>query len=405
MKESIIQKALTLAKQKKKITPLDEEFQKEGIYNYLLHDIELIKEVFLTKHKIYIAPPHPYRDTKNILGALGFKTLKMPGSPLKGDNLDRSYEQSFEKLAIKISSFLNKTYKANIANEINLTDLISHLVLEVMILNLFDFEQDNIGKDFYISTMKLENFIKTSRETKYSLRSPKEFEKELKEIASEQDKLLLKIIDAKEETRTLPKEEKKKLSRAMTRSLLNAFGGTSTTIVWLLHLLSENENELANARKEIDEVLLNQTPKFKDLEKLTYLEAILKETMRLYPAGWMISRTSIESDNLDNISIPKGSTLYACIYSIHRDTKYWEHPDRFMPQRFLNSKKHEAFIPFGIGPRKCVGANFAFTSMQFIASIILSKYEITFQKKSFTPVPRVALRPSPEAMVQIEKIK
>ena len=201
----------------------------------------------------------------------------------------------------------------------------------------------------------------------------------------------------------LDKKESKRMCRSMTRTLLNAFAGSSTTLVWMSHLLDRDPVVKTKLNTELDKVIQGRLPVFKDLKKLNYVEAVLKETMRLYPAGWMISRQSEEEDKLLDIKIPKNSMIHICTYSLHRDPRYWEQENEFIPQRFIDNPNPAAFIPFSLGPRKCVGAGFAFSSMAFLAALFFKNFEIEFNEQKFEPVPKVALRPDPEVYCRIRK--
>ncbi|KAL6268490.1 hypothetical protein P5V15_001623 [Pogonomyrmex californicus] len=111
------------------------------------------------------------------------------------------------------------------------------------------------------------------------------------------------------------------------------------------------------------------------LQNLSYLERCIKETMRLYPVVYFISRVTSEDIKLQSYLIPAGTSLYISIYGVHRDPNYWPNPDIFDPDRFLSDNirnQHPyAYLPFSAGSRNCIGQRFALLEMKsFIASVI-----------------------------------
>jgi cytochrome P450 len=147
---------------------------------------------------------------------------------------------------------------------------------------------------------------------------------------------------------------------------------TASTLNWNWYLISQHpevEQKLANELESL-------TPSFAfdDLPKFSYARQIIEETMRLYPAGWSVSRKALGDDWLGDYFVPAGAELYLPPYFIQRHPDLWEEPERFNPDRFRpeNSKhRHRmATIPFSAGPRNCIGAHFARIEMQIHLMII-----------------------------------
>jgi cytochrome P450 len=141
---------------------------------------------------------------------------------------------------------------------------------------------------------------------------------------------------------------------------------TASTLNWLWYLLSQHpevEQKLANELNT-----LTTCSEFAEVSRSLYARQIIDETMRLYPAGWVVTRKALCDDRLGEYFVPTGTEIYVSPYFIQRHPDLWEEPDRFNPDRFRpeNSKhRHRlATIPFSAGPRNCIGEHFARTEMQ-----------------------------------------
>jgi len=155
---------------------------------------------------------------------------------------------------------------------------------------------------------------------------------------------------------------------------------TASTLNWTWYLISQHpdvEQKLANELNG-----LPSTSEFDDLSKFPYTRQVIEETMRLYPAGWLITRSALHDDQLGKYFVPAGTEIYIPPYFIQRNPVLWEEPDRFDPDRFrpenLKQRHRMAAIPFSAGPRNCIGAIFARVEMQIhlmtIASCLRMRY-------------------------------
>ncbi|XP_011631320.1 cytochrome P450 4C1-like, partial [Pogonomyrmex barbatus] len=135
------------------------------------------------------------------------------------------------------------------------------------------------------------------------------------------------------------------------------------------------------AREEVNTVMHESGGKLtiQSLQKLSYLERCIKETLRLYPVAHFISRVTSEDVKLQTYLVPAGTFVYISIHGAHRDPNYWSNPEVFDPDRFLPEKTQNrhpySYLPFGAGPRNCIGQRFARLEMKcMIASLIYNFY-------------------------------
>ncbi len=173
---------------------------------------------------------------------------------------------------------------------------------------------------------------------------------------------------------------------------------SSNGLSWLLYLLSSRPDCLERVRREFDAVLGDDPLNHGHVTRLEYTTQVMMEGLRLYPPFWMIDRMAVADDRVGGIEIPRGSTVIVYVYGAHHASRYWENPESFDPERFTNAnnKLRTPFthLPFGGGPRGCIGGNYAMLQILMILSDLLRKYD--FQLASGQTIearPMVILRP------------
>ncbi|KAJ9567399.1 hypothetical protein OSB04_003365 [Centaurea solstitialis] len=158
---------------------------------------------------------------------------------------------------------------------------------------------------------------------------------------------------------------------------------TSGTLTWALSLLLNNPKALQVAQDEIDEHVGRERPvEESDMKNLAYLEAVIKETLRLYPAASLsVPHESMEDCTISGYNIPKGTRLLVNLWKMHRDPDIWSDPNEFQPERFLTSQKdidvkgkHFELLPFGSGRRMCPGVYFALQALRFTLATLLQQF-------------------------------
>lgn len=153
------------------------------------------------------------------------------------------------------------------------------------------------------------------------------------------------------------------------------------TLMWIWYLLALHPQVESRLHAEIDQVLGGRQPAFEDLARLPYTHMVIEETLRLYPPFHTLAwRRALADDEICGVRIPRGSTVSIVPWVLHRHIDLWENPNRFDPERFLPERSRDrsrfAYLPFGLGPRVCVGASFAMTQIMLILVTLAQHYRI-----------------------------
>lgn len=158
---------------------------------------------------------------------------------------------------------------------------------------------------------------------------------------------------------------------------------TANALNWTFVLLSQNPDIEAKMHEELDRVLGGRLPTLADLEHLTYTERVIKESMRIYPPAWSVGRVAVEDVQIGEYFLEKGTRVGVNLYVTHHSPDLWEDPERFDPDRFSPEREANipryAYLPFGGGPRVCIGNHFAMMEAKLILATIASRYKLRLE--------------------------
>ncbi|QFT92135.1 Pentalenene oxygenase [Roseovarius sp. THAF9] len=164
---------------------------------------------------------------------------------------------------------------------------------------------------------------------------------------------------------------------------------SANAIAWGVYLLALFPETQSRIRSEIRSVNPDAPLTFEDVQKMPLLKAHIQETLRLYPSAAFFARDASDSVTIKDVSIKKGDALFFPVYSLHRNAVLWEDPDEYRPERFLGkSYPRGQFIPFGDGPRICIGAQYAETEIMILIASVVRKIRFSLTD---APVPRPVL--------------
>ncbi len=181
---------------------------------------------------------------------------------------------------------------------------------------------------------------------------------------------------------------------------------SSNGLTWTLYLLSQHPHVLAELRAEVDAVLGDRTPGFEDLKALDFTHMVLEESMRLYPPAYAVGREAVEEDLILGQRIPPKSILLISIFALHRDPRHWEDPEAFRPERFAAERIKErprlAYMPFGAGPRMCIGNHFAMMEMQLLLAMLIRRFDFELvEGHPVEPEPLITLKPKHGLLMRV----
>ena len=185
---------------------------------------------------------------------------------------------------------------------------------------------------------------------------------------------------------------------------------SANALSWTLYLLAQHPEIVERLRSEAQLVIGNKaSPDFGNLRRLTYTKQVIEESMRLFPPVWSLGRENLEDDTILGYPIRKGSIIFISNYTLHRDPRYWKNPAVFNPDRFspeqVKNRNRMFYLPFGAGPRMCIGNHFAMMEMQLILSTLINKFEFELiENQEIIPQALVTLKPKFGIKMKIKEL-
>ncbi|MEQ8824021.1 MAG: cytochrome P450 [Filomicrobium sp.] len=266
----------------------------------------------------------------------------------------------------------------------------------------------------------LDGFAKTEQSFSFSLRQRRAFQRKwaalVDDIVDERRKQarggthkdLLDLLLAARDPET---HEPLTPAEVRDQSATMIFGGYETTarlLFWATYLLTLDQTEQARVREEVVRTPPEQITSYEGFEAWPRLRNVLLEAMRLYPPVPIIVREPIEEDEILGEQVSPGVLIYIVPWVLHRHRKHWERPTEFLPERFEAQTtpwtSGGAYLPFGAGPRICIGAVFAMAEAQIILAKMLERYTIsTSEVRPVLPVGRLTTQPSYAPSFTLEK--
>lgn len=209
--------------------------------------------------------------------------------------------------------------------------------------------------------------------------------------------LLSMLINARDEEGDHTGMSDRQLRDELITLMLAAHETTANALTWTWYLLSQHPAVEAALHAELDRVLGGRLPTVTDLPALAYTRQVLAESMRLFPPAWAVERRAIEDVEIGGYTIASGTVVLACQYFVHRDSRWWIHPEQFRPERWEEPARDRpkfAYFPFGAGTRICIGEHFAWMEGMLVLASIAQRWRLRYEASTApVPQPLVTLRP------------
>jgi len=303
----------------------------------------------------------------------------------------RMIQPSFHRKTIDIHSLTGIVEKVNAellknwllaaqrGESVNVTRDVSAMALEVVLRSLLGSDYEEVGHHFQIlveqqaRNLAFAQAFRTLGEIILSVVSRRK-----QESACCPD-ILGALMEARDPESGQPMRERQLVNEIFTL-IVAGHETTASTLNWVWYLLSQHPDVEEGLSRELNE--LADTSRSDDLSRFPYTRQIIDETLRLYPAGWLITRKARNEDWLGDYFVPAGTEIYISPYFIQRHPGVWEDPDRFNPDRFrpenLKDRHRLATIPFSAGPRNCIGEFFARVEMQLHLMMIAKHLRLRY---------------------------
>lgn len=190
------------------------------------------------------------------------------------------------------------------------------------------------------------------------------------------------------------------LGREISTMVFAGHETTSNALTWAWYLLSQHPDAEARLYAEIESVVGGRAPTMQDVPNLVYTRQVLDETMRLYPPAWVFGRQALEADTIGAYTLSRGDAVLVSPYTMHRHPAFWDSPDTFKPERFdakhAEHRPRFTYLPFGGGPRLCIGQPFALAEATLLLATIAQRYRLRL-------APGADVKPDPQITLGVAK--
>jgi cytochrome P450 len=285
------------------------------------------------------------------------------------------------KLIASVNSALLKKWlqSAERRESLNVTHDISGMVLEVMLRSILGDDYEQIGFHFNILTEEPARDLAFAQMFRALGELILQVIDQRRKQPSPTTDILGMLMQARDAQSGQVMQDRQLINEILTL-IVAGHETTASTLNWTWYLISQHpevEDRLSNELSN-----LTNPPELEELPKFPYSRQIIEEAMRLYPAGWLMTRKALRDDSLGDYFVPAGTEIYVSPYFIQRHPDLWEDPERFNPDRFgpdNSINRHRlAMIPFSAGPRNCIGESLARLEMQLHLLIIAKRLRLRY---------------------------
>lgn len=393
---------------------------KFGMYRYVvLNDVDAIHHVLVSNHKNYVKS-ETYEGLKLILGQ-GLLTSEgdfwRRQRKLAQPAFHKERLHTFSSQMARLTAEMVDRWKTEGVSSVDMHREMMRLTLRIVGMTLFstdiDHEAKRVGEAMTFATHYMNDFIQSLIKTPLWL--PTQKNRQFIKARETLNQLVLSIIQERRRAGDSPHKDllgmfmaavgdsdddrmnDTQLRDEVMTVVLAGHETTANLLSFAFFALCQHPEIAERVRAEVTDVVGDRIPTLDDLPKLKYTTRVLEETLRFYPPAWIFEKQALGPDTVGGYRIDPKTILAISPYTMHRHPKYWENPETFDPDRFLPERSEGrpkfAYIPFGGGPRFCIGNAFAMMEAQIIVAMVMRHFTLSNVNSAVEIEPLVTLRP------------
>ncbi len=346
-----------------------------GSYTYVIHHPDDVKRVLVSNHRNYVK-------------GLGLDRVKI----LLGKGLMTSEGELWKRQRYMMQPFFHRRVVTEFAGiiaaandrfiarweaisrrgePVNLTDEMSELTLEIVLRSIIGSDLDRLGREtganpFEVVTKEQGRNLQFAFKFRSLTRLIAELIARRRATGEEHFDFLAMLLGARDKESGAPMPERELIDEVLTL-IVAGHETTASALNWTWYLISQHPQVEARLHAEIDAAAELPAPALGQVEALAYTQQVINEALRLYPPGWLLSRRTLEADELGGYQVPPGTNVLLPLYLLHRHPQFWSEPEAFRPERFApeqeGTRPRFAYMPFAAGPRHCIGETLAMYEM------------------------------------------
>lgn len=296
------------------------------------------------------------------------------------------------------------------AEPVNVTREMSEITLQIVLRSLFSTDLDRLidrsgGNPFDLLThdsLRDLNFAAKFRTLTRPVREMIDARRLERRVETD---FLSMLMSAREKESGEPMPDRVLVDEIMTL-IVAGHETTASVLNWTWYLLSQHPDAEARLHAAVGAAPAPEALTVEEATRVSYVQQVLKESMRLYPPVWLFGRRAIADDRLGGFHVPGGTDIFICTYLLHRHASHWQDPDEFRPDRFdalaESQRNNFAFLPFSAGPRHCVGEGFAMAEMAMHVTMVAQRFRLEFRGATLPqPEFQINLRSRQDLLMQV----
>jgi cytochrome P450 len=386
-----------------------------GVYNYVINHPDDIKRVLLSNHRNYTKGEG--MDRVKILLGNGIMTSEgdfwRRQRRMMQPAFHRRVIDQFSRLIREVNDKFVALWeqKAARGEPVNISDDTSELTLEIVLGSIFGSDLARLETQFGANPFEVVA-KEQNRDLKFAFRfrSLTKLVQELinrrRQTSEEHFDFLSMLMATRDRETDQPMSDKELIDEVLTL-IVAGHETTAAALTWTWYLISQHPDAQAQLQAEADRADDGQTLGLDAAESLAFTHQVLQEALRLYPPGWLITRRTLEADELGGFPIAPRTDVFISPYMLHRHPAFWSEPEEFRPERFAGADAEErhrfAYIPFAVGPRHCIGENIAMFEMLVHVHAMSRRFRLT--RAGNEPIEleaQINLRPRSNLMMMVE---